>query len=291
MLKILFSSLLLFGVMANSQSVKKKKAVVKSAKKSLITKKSNKTLKAKSKSAVMVAKKSNQNYEVIQDSDTESTTVTITFKTNKKSSASPVTPSATPAKDHLNISTTSFQPQFTNQSLENKESTTSQKEEKAKLLISSEKTESKSSNYHQITDKLLGQKGWINNRNSAYMDGIEGFVKGVYFNQNQIFIMLEFDNKTTSSYHIEETSFISSTDQPKNIFAQEPFTVKTIFPLFSYQPEQLPNNTFTKMVYIFDKTVLIDQKNLQFVMTEKNGGRKIALDIKSKFLEKAEFIN
>ena len=82
MLKILFSSLLLFGVMANSQSVKKKKAVVKSAKKSLITKKSNKTLKAKSKSAVMVAKKSNQNYEVIQDSDTESTTVTITFKTN-----------------------------------------------------------------------------------------------------------------------------------------------------------------------------------------------------------------
>lgn len=291
MLKILFSSLLLFGVMANSQSVKKKKAVVKSAKKSLITKKSNKTLKAKSKSAVMVAKKSNQNYEVIQDSDTESTTVTITFKTNKKSSASPVTQSATSAKDQLNITTTSFQPQFTNQSLENKESTISQKEEKAKLLISSEKTEPKSSNYHQITDKLLGQKGWINNRNSAYMDGIEGFVKGVYFNQNQIFIMLEFDNKTTSSYHIEDASFISSTDQPKNIFAQEPFTVKTIFPLFSYQPEQLPNNTFTKMVYIFDKTVLIDQKNLQFVMTEKNGGRKIALDIKSKFLEKAEFIN
>lgn len=149
--------------------------------------------------------------------------------------------------------------------------------------------ESEEKDYEIIANRLLKRKGWINNRNSVNVRGVEGFVKGVYVGKNKLFILLEIDNRTNINYDIESVSFITSPVQTKNrtIEAEE----KVFIPIYTNQPDSISKKSKVRMVYAFDKFTIADNKTLLFVMNEIDGERSILLNIPPKYIAKAEFEN
>lgn len=142
--------------------------------------------------------------------------------------------------------------------------------------------------YEATATKILKKGGWIKNRNSAEVRGIEGFVKGVYIANKKIYLLLEIDNRTNINYDIESISFITSPIITKNrqLEAEE----KTFVPIWSNQPENLAKKKSTKLVYVFDKFTIADNKNLLFIMNEIDGERTLTLEIKPKYIIESEYI-
>lgn len=136
--------------------------------------------------------------------------------------------------------------------------------------------------------KILKKKGYLNNRNSAYVRGIEGFVKGIYSANGKIFILLDLANRTNINYDIESASFITSPNKKgdKSLELEE----KTYLPIWSNQPEALTKKQTQKVVYVFDKFTISDKKDLLFVMNEIDGERTLTLNIKSEFIINADYI-
>lgn len=140
--------------------------------------------------------------------------------------------------------------------------------------------------YEITAEKLLGTKGWINNRNSALINGIEGFVKGVYSGTGKIYVLLEVDNRSNINYDIESAIFITAPVERngKLIDTEE----KTFSPIFSNQPESISKNTKKKLVYVFDKFTISGNKTLHFVLNEIDGERSLTLEIKPKWILQSE---
>lgn len=131
----------------------------------------------------------------------------------------------------------------------------------------------------------MKDKGWIKNRNSASIRGIEGFVKGVYSGSGKIYVLLEISNRSNINYDIESAIFITSPIQRngKIIDTEE----KTFIPIFSNQPESIAKKSTQKFVYVFDKFTINEDKTLHFVINEIDGERSLTLEIKPKYILKA----
>lgn len=86
-------------------------------------------------------------------------------------------------------------------------------------------------------EKIQNKKGWINNRNSNLVRGVEGFVKGVYSGNGKIFVLIEVMNRSNINYDIQNISFITSPSKKKNkgIDTEE----KLFIPIWSSQPETI----------------------------------------------------
>ena len=142
--------------------------------------------------------------------------------------------------------------------------------------------------YEVTAGKVLRKKGAINNRNSAYVRGIEGFVKDVYVGNGKIYVLLEIKNKTNFNYDIESVSFITSPIQKGNrqVEAEE----KIFAPIWSNQPEQFEKKSTKKLVYVFDKFNISDNKTLLCIMNEIDGERTLILDIKPEYIINANII-
>ncbi|MCY1659309.1 DUF4138 domain-containing protein [Chryseobacterium sp. SL1] len=140
--------------------------------------------------------------------------------------------------------------------------------------------------YEIVAEKVLKEKGWINNRNSALVNGIEGFVKGVYSGSDKIYILLEISNRSNINYDIESAVFITSPIEKngKLIDTEE----KTFIPVFSNQPDSLPKKSKQKLVYVFDKFTIAGDKTLHFVLNEIDGERSLTLEVKPKYILEAE---
>ena len=54
--------------------------------------------------------------------------------------------------------------------------------------------------YEITAEKILKKNGTINNRNSAYIRGMEGFVKDVSVGNGKVYVLLEIRNKTNFNY-------------------------------------------------------------------------------------------
>lgn len=142
--------------------------------------------------------------------------------------------------------------------------------------------------YEITAEKILKKNGTINNRNSAYIRGMEGFVKDVSVGNGKVYVLLEIRNKTNFNYDIESVSFITSPIQKGNrqIEAEE----KIFVPIYSNQPEQFDKKSTKKLVYVFDKFNISDNKTLLFVMNEIDGERTLVLEIKPKYIINADNI-
>lgn len=142
--------------------------------------------------------------------------------------------------------------------------------------------------YEITAEKILKKNGTINNRNSAYIRGMEGFVKDVSVGNGKVYVLLEIRNKTNFNYDIESVSFITSPIQKGNrqIEAEE----KIFVPIYSNQPEQFDKKSTKKLVYVFDKFNISDNKTLLFVMNEIDGERTLVLEIKPKYIINANNI-
>lgn len=136
--------------------------------------------------------------------------------------------------------------------------------------------------------KLSHKNGWIRNRNSVYVRGIEAFVKGTYVHKDKIFIMIDVWNRTNIDYDIESVSFITSPikSKEKHIMQEE----KIFIPTDNNQPEKLAKKTKHKLIYAFDKFTISDNINLMFLMDEENGDRSISLPVKASYITNSEYI-
>ena len=143
--------------------------------------------------------------------------------------------------------------------------------------------------YIASAERILKKRGWINNRNSSYSRGIEGFVKGVYSGQGKIFVLLVLDNKSNINYDIESIIFLTQPSKRKNnqIDIQE----KPYIPIWSNQPETLNKKSSQKIVFVFDKFTIAEDKNLMFAMNEIDGERTLKIEIKPQYILEAEYIN
>ncbi len=146
----------------------------------------------------------------------------------------------------------------------------------------------KQPDYEITAEKLAKKNGWINNRNSFFVRGIEGFVKGVYSGNGKIYVLLEIANRTNINYDIESAVFITAPTKKaeKEIEMEE----KIFQPIFSNQPETFNKKEKKKIVYVFDKFTIADDKKLLFVMNETDGERTVTLDIKPSYIINAEFV-
>lgn len=145
------------------------------------------------------------------------------------------------------------------------------------------------SDYEKTAEKLLKQKGWINNRNSYLVRGVEGFVKGVYSGNGKIFVMLEVSNRSNINYDIQNISFITSPIKKKGIdFDTEE---KIFLPIWSNQPEFIGKKAKKKLVFVFDKFTIGENKTLNAVINENEGERNLKLEIKPAYVLEAEYIN
>lgn len=144
-------------------------------------------------------------------------------------------------------------------------------------------------NTSEIIEKLSNKKGFISHRNSVYVRGIEAFIKGVYANNDKVYIMIELENNTNIKYDIESTSFVTALADKKK--AKEVIQEEKIFvPVKSSQGENLDPKTKYKVIYAFEKFTIAEDVNLIFSMEEENGDRNIKLPISSKYFIKAEYI-
>lgn len=145
------------------------------------------------------------------------------------------------------------------------------------------------SDYEKTAEKLLKQNGWINNRNSYLVRGVEGFVKGVYSGNGKIFVMLEVSNRSNINYDIQNISFITSPLKKKGIdFDTEE---KIFLPIWSNQPEFIGKKAKQKLVFVFDKFTIGENKTLNAVINENEGERNLKLEIKPAYILEAEYIN
>lgn len=142
--------------------------------------------------------------------------------------------------------------------------------------------------YEIIAQKIIKKNGWIKNRNSAFVRGIEGFVKGVYVGGGKVYVLIEVANRTNINYDVESISFITSPIQVKDrqIEAEE----KIFSPIYAVQAESIAKKSREKLLFVFDKFTISDNKNLLFIMSEIDGERTLSLDIKPKYIVGAEYV-
>ena len=109
----------------------------------------------------------------------------------------------------------------------------------------------------------MKKSGWIKNRNSFYVRGIEGFVKGVYSGSGKLYVLIELANRTNISYDIESAVFITAPTKKANKEIEQ--EEKVFQPIWSNQPEALQKKETKKLVYAFDKFTIADNKKLLFI--------------------------
>lgn len=141
----------------------------------------------------------------------------------------------------------------------------------------------------QLVEKILNKKGWINNRNSYYTRGMLGFIKGVYSGDKKLFVLAEFKNTTNINYDIESISFLSNPikNKVKQIEADE----KIYMPIYQSEGEIVDKKSTKRIVFVFEKFTISDNKNIILIMNEVDGERTISLKIKPQYISNAEFIN
>lgn len=143
--------------------------------------------------------------------------------------------------------------------------------------------------YEKTAEKILKEKGSINNRNSFSVRGVEGFVKGVYSANKKIYVMLELSNRSNINYDIQNISFITSPIKKKGIALD---TEEKIFlPIYSNQPEFVGKKASQKLIFVFDKFTIAENKTLNAIIDENEGERSIKLEIKPKYILEAEYFN
>lgn len=165
------------------------------------------------------------------------------------------------------------------------EKTDTTKDQEKTEQVSKTKTLTEEQKIEYNVQRILKKRGFIKNRNYNYIRGIEGYVKGVYVMDNKIYMLLELINKTNIQYDISHTLFYALPLKKKDrINIQE----KTFSPIFSTEPQKLEGKSKTKVVYVFDKFTISDDKTLFFVMNEIEGERTLKLEIKPKYIYNAK---
>lgn len=144
--------------------------------------------------------------------------------------------------------------------------------------------------YMKLVKKLERREGWIHNRNSGNHRGIYGYVKGVYYGDNKIFLLIELHNTTEIEYEIDNISFISS---PIRMSKQRQLSPdETIYsPIWQTDISVIDRKSVARVIFVFDKFVVAENKNVMMSMYEIDGERNLVLKIKPDYFLKAEYLH
>ena len=137
--------------------------------------------------------------------------------------------------------------------------------------------------------KLLEKRhGYINNRNSVYEKGILVSIKGIYVNNKKLFFVFETKNKSNLDYDISGEFFNTTpiSREREKVALEE----KVFMPIWTNNISVLKKKSTTRLIYVFDKFTLNDNKVLNFILREENGEREINLKIKPDKIIEARYI-
>lgn len=167
------------------------------------------------------------------------------------------------------------------------------KEPEAQKVVEVQKVEETTENtgdlkLAQVGDIILKKSGYIKNRNSVYYKGIIGMMKGIYTNDNKVFVLLEIKNTSNLDYDIESVFFNTSPVKKRreNLELEE----KNFMPIWDNKIETIKKKSTQKLVFAFDKFTLNDEKVLNATLREKDGEREINIVITPKQIINAEYI-
>lgn len=142
--------------------------------------------------------------------------------------------------------------------------------------------------YMRLVRRLENKTGWINNRNSDNYRGIQGYIKGVYYGENKVFFLIVIQNKTNIEYEVESVNFISNPikDGKRQLAPDEQVYV----PIWHTEVNSIDRKETKKLIFVFNKFVPVENKNILLSMYELNGERNLVLTIKHEYFLKAEYL-
>lgn len=157
----------------------------------------------------------------------------------------------------------------------------SNEDEKSKIV--EKKNEKIITNSESISDRILKESGYIKNRNIAVYKNVKSILKGVYVNNNRIYLLMRLENKSNLPYDVNSYKFYVTND--KGISSSE----QTIdLPIINITPNLrvIPKGK-QDVVFMFDKFTIGADKQLLFELTEKNGDRNLSFKILSSLIDEA----
>lgn len=148
---------------------------------------------------------------------------------------------------------------------------------------SEKKNEKLITNSESISERILKESGYIKNRNIAVYKNVKTILKGVYVNNNRIYLLMRIENRSNLPYDVNSYKFYVTND--KGISSSEQTTdlpIVNITPNLKVIPKGKQN-----LVFMFDKFTVGKDKQLLFELTEKNGDRNISFKILSSLIDEA----
>lgn len=138
-----------------------------------------------------------------------------------------------------------------------------------------------------ISQKLLNESGYIKSRNISSYKNIKVILKGIYVNNNKMYVLMRIDNNSNINYDVNAFKFYITNS--KGIATSE----QTIdMNILNVTPDlkMLPKGK-NKIVFMFDKFSVGDDKQLLFELTEKNGDRNLSFPILASLIDNARYYN
>ena len=138
-----------------------------------------------------------------------------------------------------------------------------------------------------ISQKLLNESGYIKSRNISSYKNIKIILKGIYVNNNKMYVLMRIDNNSNINYDVNAFKFYITNS--KGIATSE----QTIdMNILNVTPDlkMLPKGK-NKIVFMFDKFSVGDDKQLLFELTEKNGDRNLSFPILASLIDNARYYN
>lgn len=139
-----------------------------------------------------------------------------------------------------------------------------------------------------VANIIAKKSGYINNRNSVYYKGILAMLKGIYTNNNKIFVYIEIKNSSNIDYEIESAFFNTSPVKRKNEDLE--LEEKNFLPIWDNKVQIIKKKSTEKLIFAFDKFTLNDEKVLNATFREKDGEREINIVITPSQISKSEYI-
>ncbi|SNZ01302.1 DUF4138 domain-containing protein [Flagellimonas pacifica] len=113
----------------------------------------------------------------------------------------------------------------------------------------------------------------------ARKDNVFLWLKGVYYNENEIYVQLRIENKEGLDLDINFLKYFIASSY-KNTTKQKIPITKNSGLLYEYKvPKTVKGNTENHFVVVFKKFTLDDKKELLFEMDEESGNRNLTLRV------------
>lgn len=138
-----------------------------------------------------------------------------------------------------------------------------------------------------ISQKLLNESGYIKSRNISSYKNIKVILKGIYVNNNKMYVLMRIDNNSNINYDVNAFKFYITNS--KGIATSEQ-TIDVNILNVTPDLKMLPKGK-NKIVFMFDKFSVGDDKQLLFELTEKNGDRNLSFPILASLIDNARYYN